>query len=103
MPKLSNKNIYKHRNDDPVFKIGHRLDYYRHLRDLIEGHKATTADLGFRNKLIREQQSKNYQMEYDRIRNSIEKSVAPGVTKQKLEDRLKELKKLGARAINTIQ
>ena len=42
-------------------------------------------------------------MEYDRIRNSIEKSVAPGVTKQKLEDRLKELKKLGARAINTIQ
>ena len=58
MPKLSNKNIYKHRNDDPVFKIGHRLDYYRHLRDLIEGHKAKAADLGFRNKLIREQQTK---------------------------------------------
>ena len=57
MPKLSNKNIYKHRYDDPVFKIGHRLDYYRHLRDLIEGHKAKAADLGFRNKLIREQQT----------------------------------------------
>ena len=72
------KYIYKHRYDDPVFRIGHRLDYYRHLRDLIEGHKAKAADLGFRNKLIREQQTKNYQMEYDRIRNQLEKSVAPG-------------------------
>jgi len=103
MPKLSNKHIYKHRNDDPVFKIGHRLDYYRHLRDLIEGHKAKAADLGFRNKLIREQQTKNYQMEDDIISNSIEKSVAPGVTKMMLENGLAELKKLGARAINTIQ
>ena len=103
MPKLSEKNIYKHRYDDPVFKIGHRLDYYRHLRDLIEGHKAKAADLGFRNKLIREQQTKQYQMEYDRIRNSLEKSVAPGVTKRMLEDRLKQLKKLGAKAVNTIQ
>ena len=42
-------------------------------------------------------------MEYDRIRNSIEKSVAPGVTKRMLENRLAELKKLAARAINTIQ
>ena len=103
MPKLSDKHIYKHRDDDPVFRIGHRLHYYRHLRDLIEGHKAKAADLGFRNKLIREQQAKTYQMEYDRIRNAIEQSVAPGVTKRMLEDRLEQLKKLGARAINTIQ
>ena len=103
MPKLSGTNIHKHRYDDPVFRIGHRLDYYRHLRDLIEGHKAKAADLGFRNKLIREQQTKNYQMEYDRIRNLIEKSVAPGVTKSMLEKRLEKLEDLGARAINKIQ
>jgi DNA-binding HxlR family transcriptional regulator len=52
--------------------------------------------------LIREQ-IKNYQMEYDRIRNAIEKSVAPGITKRMLEDRLEHLKKLGAKAVNTIQ
>ena len=103
MPKLSEKNIYKHRYDDPVFRIGHRLDYYKHLQQLIEGHKAKAADLGFRNKLIREQITKNHQIEYDRKRNSLEKSVAPGVTKRMLEDRLQQLKKLGARAINTIQ
>ena len=103
MPKLSEKNIYKHKYDDPVFRIGHRLDYYRHLRDLIEGHRAKAADLAFRNKLIREQQTKNYQMEYDRIRNSIEKYVAPGITYRMLEKRLEKLEELGARAINTIQ
>jgi hypothetical protein len=103
MPKLNEKNIYKHKYDDPVFGIGHRLHYYRHLRDLIEGHRAKAADIGFRNKLIREQQTKNYQMEYDRIRNQLEKSVAPGVTNRMLEDRLKQLKKLGAKAVNTIQ
>jgi len=103
MPKLSEKKIYKHRYDDPVFRIGHRLHYYKHLQQLIEGHKAKAADLGFRNKLIRESIAKNYQMEYDRIRNALEKSVAPGVTNRMLEDRLKQLKKLGAKAINTIQ
>ena len=103
MPKLSEKNIYKHRYDDPVFRIGHRLHYYKHLQQLIEGHKAKASDLAFRNKLIREQITKNHQMEYDRIRNAIEKSVAPGVTIRMLKDRMKELKNLGAKAINTIQ
>ena len=42
-------------------------------------------------------------MEYDRIRNAIEKSVAPGVTKMILESRLAELEKISARATNTIQ
>ena len=73
------------------------------MQQLIDGQKAKAADLGFRNKLIREQITKNHQMEYDRIRNSLEKSVAPGVTKRMLEDRLQQLKKLGAKAINTIQ
>ena len=103
MPKLSEKNIYKHRHDDPVFRIGHRLHYYKHLQQLIEGHKAKAADLAFRNKLIREQIAKNYQMEYDRIRNALEKSIAPGVTKRMLEDRKKVLETLGAKAIDTIQ
>ena len=103
MPKLSEKNIYKHRYDDPVFRIGHRLHYYKHLQQLIEGHKAKAADLAFRNKLIREQITKNHQMEYDRIRNAIEKSIAPGVTIRMLKDRMKELKNLGAKAVNTIQ
>ena len=103
MPKLSEKNIYKHRYDDPLFRIGHRLDYYKHLQQLIEGHKAKAADLGFRNKLIREQIAKNHQMEYDRIRNALENSVAPGVTKRILEKRKEVLEKLGAKAINEIQ
>ena len=97
------KNIYKHRYDDPVFRIGHRLHYYKNLQQLIEGHKAKAADLAFRNKLIREQITKNHQMEYDRIRNAIEKSIAPGVTIRMLKDRMKELERLGARAINKIQ
>ena len=88
---------------DSMTKIGHRLDYYRNLKQLVDGYKSKAKNIGFRNKLIREQQTKNYQMEYDRIRNAIEKSVAPGVTKRMLEDRLEQLKKLGARAINTIQ
>ena len=103
MPRLSENKIYKHKYDDPLFKIGNRLHYYRNLRDLIEGQKAKAADIAFRNKLIREQQTKNYQMEYDRIRNGLERSGAPGVTNRMLEERLKNLKKLGARAINTIQ
>ena len=103
MPKLSEKNIYKHRYDDPLFRIGHRLDYYKHLQQLIEGHKAKAAYFGFRNKLIREQIAKNHQMEYDRIRNALEQSVAPGVTKRMLEKGKEVLEELGAQAINTIQ
>ena len=42
-------------------------------------------------------------MEYDRIRNSLERSVMPGVTKLMLENRLEQLEKLGAEAINGIK
>ena len=52
---------------------------------------------------MREQLAENYQMEYDRIRNALEKSIAPGVTKRMLEDRKKVLETLGAKAIDTIQ
>jgi DNA-binding HxlR family transcriptional regulator len=33
----------------------------------------------------------------------LKKSIAPGITKRMLEDRLEQLKKLGDGAINTIQ
>ena len=99
----SNHGEKKAKYLDSMTKIGHRLDYYKNLKLLIDGHKSRAKDIGLRNKLIREQIAKNYQMEYDRIRNSFEKSVAPGVTNRMLEDRLKQFKKLGANAINTIQ
>ena len=88
---------------DSMTKIGHRLDYYKNLKLLIDGYKSRAKDIGFRNKLIRESIAKNYQMEYDRIRNSLERSVMPGVTKLMLENRLKELEDLGAKAINKIK
>lgn len=100
---MPNKNIYKHHYDDPLFKIGHRLDYYRHLKDLVEGHRAKARSLEFRNKLIREQKAKNYQMEYDRLRNVINHGVGPGLTTTHLENRKRELERLGAQAFDFIR
>jgi hypothetical protein len=41
-------------------------------------------------------------MEYDRIRNQLGSHLIPHTTKQMIKDRMKELEKLGASAINKI-
>ena len=54
--------------------------------------------------MLDNQTKNNYQLEYDRIRGDSEAgSVMNGRTRRHLEDRKRELERLGATAINAIQ
>ena len=45
----SNHGEKKAKYLDSMTKIGHRLDYYKNLKLLIDGHKSRAKYIGFRN------------------------------------------------------
>ena len=55
-----------------------------------------------RNQWMRAKTIKNYQTEYDRIRNHLANTTMPGITREQALKRTKTLEGLGARAFDTI-
>ena len=52
--------------------------------------------------MITHRNKQNYQLEYDRIRDMVHSKTISGNTKEMLENRIKKLEELGAKAINSI-
>ena len=52
--------------------------------------------------MIAQREKQNYQLEYDRIRDLVHSKTIRGDTKEMLEQRIKALEALGAKAINNI-
>ena len=74
----------------------------------IELRHNRTANLHIRNGWLRGQTIKNYQSEYDRIRNHLGNSAvnstgAEWITRDKLRNRKAALEKLGAKAFNIMR
>ena len=74
----------------------------------IELRHNRTANLNIRNGWLRGQTIKNYQSEYDRIRNHLGNSAvnstgAEWITRDKLNNRKRALEKLGAKAFNIMR
>ena len=66
----------------------------------IETRHNRTANLNIRNGWLQAKTIKNYQSEYDRIRNHMENSTVPWLLKDKLKNRKGALEKLGAQAFD---
>jgi septation ring formation regulator EzrA len=74
--------------------IGNQLNFYKRQRNIIKAHQTKASLITLRKDWLDRQKASNYQNEYDRIRGILQNSSLPGVTKDSLNKRVKELKKL---------
>jgi hypothetical protein len=74
----------------------------QHMNEQIEARVARHQNIVIRNQWMQAKTSKNYQTEYDRIRNHLANNLLPHETKEKVKNRKRDLEALGARAIDNI-
>jgi len=78
------------------------LHYYKRLKALREAQDSKVESVHLRKSWLDTQKRTNYQNEYDRLRNSISHTTSRS-SRSYIEDRMKQLVKLGAMAIDGIQ
>lgn len=78
------------------------LEHAKREQKVLDAYHTRHASLEFRKKALQHQKKSNYQLEYDRIRGELTKSVLPSHTVEHLKEREKHLKELGAKAINNL-
>ncbi len=80
-----------------------QLGQAKYLNDMAEIFQNRTKSTHLRReKVYIKQKQRNYQPEYDRIKHHVENSASGTLTKQHITDRQAHLKKLGARAVDSI-
>jgi hypothetical protein len=67
-----------------------------------EARLARTTSIALTNEWRQRQNMRNYQSEYDRIRNELSNSALPFKTQEHVKNRKVELEKLGAKIYNII-
>ena len=91
-----------------VFKS--QLDHYqrmqlsqvKYLNDRAEIFQNRTKSTHLRGEILQKQNQRNYRSEYERIRAHVEDSATPALNKDHLRDKMAHLKKLGAKAVDSI-
>jgi hypothetical protein len=91
LPSFSKRDVFDN--------MLNRINYLTRLKDITEGFKAKHALIDARAKHIRNQNMLNYQGEYDRIIHALNHTAAPGLSRDMLKSRRKELEKLGVKAV----
>ena len=79
-----------------------QLNQAKYLNDQAQIFQNRTKSTHLRRQILQNQQSRNYQTEYDRLRHHVEGSASGTITKQHVTDRVAHLKKLGAKAVDGI-
>ena len=77
-----------------------QLSQIERMNKEIETRHNRTANLNIRNGWLRAKTIKNYQSEYDRIRNHMADSAMPFVLRETLNRRKGALERLGAQAFD---
>ena len=80
------------------------LDYYKRMKKLLEAKQTQVDLLSMRRKSIQDSNVLNYQNEYNRIVGALE-NQNPGLhgnSRERMEDRKRELMSLGAQAVGGI-
>ena len=91
LPDFSKRNLF---NDM------HKRSYYlTNLKKAVDNFKAKQTLVDARAANIKHQQMLNYQSEYDRIMSALNHSAIAGLDLRMLDDRRKELQKLGVKAV----
>ena len=80
-----------------------QLAYYKHVKQQLEARETKISSLNLRKQWLQRQTANNYQLEYDRIRNTMSHSTVPNTTIDMMKQRMKRLKELGAQAVDGIQ
>ena len=79
-----------------------QLKQIEEMNKQIEARVSRRHSINLRNEWMHAKTVKNYQSEYDRIRNHLEHSTTPGITREQVIKRKKTLESLGAKAFDTI-
>ncbi len=82
--------------------VNKSLAQLKRERDKIKAHRTRAERIDLRNEWLQHQKRKNYQLEYDRIVGHINSGRVPGRTVKMLKDKAENMKKLGAKAVVSI-
>jgi hypothetical protein len=93
--------VEKKKRVDPTLleELKPSLKYYNHLKKLHEAYEARRVAKSIRDKVRKEQDRINRQNEYERLLGELTKSSLPFVNRTTLENRTKELEKLGVKSV----
>ena len=81
-------NNYSYKND--MFRA--REGYWKRIKNQLEQQELKAKSIHFRNKLIQDQQTLNYKLEYDRLTGVLAHTVLNQQTKDNVEARTAKLK-----------
>ena len=76
----------------------HGLKYYESLQKVLDGRATKKSSTLLRRAMIAHRDKQNYQLKYDRIGDLVRSKTIRGDTKEMLENRIKKLEELGAKA-----
>jgi len=79
-------------------KVYDNSHYMKKLKDQLESYNTKQSLINFRKNLLERRKINNYSNEYENLRSILAHSVLPFQTKDMVEKRIAELKKLGAQA-----
>ncbi len=79
-----------------------QLSQIKYLNEMADEFQTRTKSTALRREVFEKQGKRNYQSEYDRIRNHVENSATPTLTMDRLNSRVEHLKTSGAKALDAI-
>lgn len=88
-------------NINPLMRDKQQI-YFKRLKDQLENRKLKGELVSARKQFLQNQTVSNYTSEYKRLNSIYDKSATGPETKQKMQDRMKELLAMGASAVNTL-
>ena len=79
-----------------------QISQVKYLNDMADVFQNRTKSTHLRREILQKQEQRNYRSEYDRIRAHVEDSATPALNKDHLREKMARLKKLGAKAVDSI-
>ena len=79
-----------------------QLNQVKYLNDMADVFQNRTKSTHLRREILQKQEQRNYRSEYDRIRAHVEDSATGVFNKDHLRAKMAHLKKLGAKAVDSI-
>ena len=79
-----------------------QISQVKYLNDMADVFQNRTKSTHLRREILQKQEQRNYRSEYDRIRAHVEDSATPAQNKDHLREKMARLKKLGAKAVDSI-
>ena len=102
MPTTSKKLMSQVKGGSSHGNVRKYLGQYEKLQKLLDARETRKALVEFRHNALKKQRKHNYQLEYDRIRSVLGQNLVPNTTRSMIQNRMKDLEELGARAVNKL-